>query len=103
MFFANLGDFAGPGTPERHEHYLRLVDALPLPDLCVIGNHDLDDPPRRGAWAAVHGPRNFKFAHGHTRFVALDAAPGEAGELDIDCRGGRRAPRRRARLPRRTA
>src|SRR5437868_9197299 len=43
-FFANLGDFAGPGTPERHEHYLGLVAGLPIPDLCVVGNHDLDDP-----------------------------------------------------------
>src|SRR5215217_2653227 len=30
-FFANLGDFAGPGTPERHEHYLRLVERLDVP------------------------------------------------------------------------
>src|SRR5215217_1813782 len=44
IFFANLGDFAGPGTRERHEHYLELVDALPMPDICVVGNHDLDDP-----------------------------------------------------------
>lgn len=29
--FANLGDFAGPGTMARHEHYLRLVEALPSP------------------------------------------------------------------------
>src|SRR5688572_29186756 len=43
LFFANLGDFAGPGTPERHEHYLRLVAELPLPNLCIVGNHDLDD------------------------------------------------------------
>src|SRR5215216_5697983 len=44
VFFANLGDFAGPGTPERHEDYLRLVADLPFPNLCVVGNHDLDDP-----------------------------------------------------------
>jgi hypothetical protein len=84
VFFANLGDFAGPGTPERHADYLRLVEGLPLPNLCVVGNHDLDDPSGREAWAAVHGPVNYTFAHGHTRFVALDAAPGEVGELDID-------------------
>src|SRR3954464_3698499 len=41
VFFANLGDFAGPGTVERHQDYLRLVESLPLPDVCVIGNHDL--------------------------------------------------------------
>ena len=36
VFFANLGDFAGPGTPERHKHYLELVagpvDSERLPD-----------------------------------------------------------------------
>ena len=76
-FFVNLGDFAGPGTPERHAHYLRLVEALPCPDVCVVGNHDLDDPGGRAAWTAVHGPVEFTFAAGHTRFVALDAAPRE--------------------------
>src|SRR5215218_1978167 len=58
-FLVNLGDFAGPGTPERHEHYLRLVAGLPFPDVCVVGNHDLDDPGGREAWAAVHGPLGF--------------------------------------------
>src|SRR3954469_4177445 len=84
LFFANLGDFAGPGTPERHERYLELVDPLPVPNVCVVGNHDLDDPGGREAWAGVHGPATFEFAHGHTRLVALDAAPGELGRLDID-------------------
>jgi hypothetical protein len=31
VFFANLGDFAGPGTTARHEHYLRLVGACRSP------------------------------------------------------------------------
>ena len=44
MFLANLGDFAGPGTPERDRHYLRLAREVPIPNLCAIGNHDLDDP-----------------------------------------------------------
>src|SRR3954469_394370 len=44
LFFAHLGDFAGPGTRERHEHYLRLVEGLSVPDVCIVGNHDLDDP-----------------------------------------------------------
>jgi hypothetical protein len=79
VFFANLGDFAGPGTIE-HAHYPRLVELrlrrgripalchltpavagkpstveremaepLPLPDVCVVGNHDLDDPAARDA------------------------------------------------------
>ena len=77
VFLVNLGDFAGPGTPARHAAYLRLVAGLPFPDLCVVGNHDLDDPGGRAAWAAVHGPTEFTFAHGHTRFVAIDAAPAE--------------------------
>lgn len=77
VFLANLGDFAGPGRPQRHEHYLQLVDGLPFPDVCVVGNHDLDDPEGREAWARAHGPMNFTFGYGHTRFVALDAAPME--------------------------
>src|SRR3954451_15495879 len=92
VFFANLGDFAGPGTRERHEEYLRRVEGLPVPDLCVIGNHDLDDPSGPDAWAVIHGPRNFDFAYGHTRFIALDAAPGEVGEVEIDTSGDYAGP-----------
>jgi hypothetical protein len=76
-FLVNLGDFAGPGTAERHEHYLRLVDGLPFPDVCVVGNHDLDDPHAATVWAQLHGRRNFSFAHADARLVALDAAPSE--------------------------
>jgi hypothetical protein len=81
VFLANLGDFAGPGTPDRHEHYLDLVAGLPIPSVCLIGNHDLEDPRGAEAWAAVHGPVNFQFACGDTRFVAIDGASGQAGEL----------------------
>jgi Calcineurin-like phosphoesterase len=81
VFFANLGDFAGPGTPERHQHYLKLAASLPIPNVCLIGNHDLEDAQGADAWAAVHGPRNFHFAYGNTRFVAIDGASGQAGEL----------------------
>jgi hypothetical protein len=56
LFFANLGDFAGPGTPERHERYLEQVARLPVPNLCIVGNHDLDDPGGREVWAEYHGP-----------------------------------------------
>ena len=83
LFFAHLGDFAGPGTRARHEHYLELVAPLPMPDVCVVGNHDLDDPGGRDAWAQLHGPANFEFGYGHTRFVAIDAAPdGDRGPGD---------------------
>lgn len=80
-FFVQLGDFAGPGTIDRHRHYLQLVAGLPVPNVCLIGNHDLEDPGAGDAWAAVHGPRNFQFAYGHTRFVAIDGASGQAGPL----------------------
>ena len=76
-FLANLGDFAGPGTPERHAHYLRLVAGLGMPDVCIAGNHDLEAPGARAAWADVHGPLSFTFAAGGARFVALEAAPQE--------------------------
>jgi hypothetical protein len=83
LFFANLGDFAGPGTVERHEHYLRLVEPLGVPNIGVVGNHDLDDPSGPDAFARVHGPTSFTFAHGHTRFVALRAAPGRVGDIVV--------------------
>jgi hypothetical protein len=72
-FFVNLGDFAGPGTDERHERYLELVAPLTIPNLCVVGNHDLDDDEGHRVWEEIHGPMNFDFACGHTRFVALRA------------------------------
>ena len=93
VFFANLGDFAGPGTRARHDAYLAVVDPLPMPDICVVGNHDLDDDHGAGAWDDVHGPANFTFAHGQTRFVAIDAAPGEPGQVDIPLSGGVEGPR----------
>jgi Calcineurin-like phosphoesterase len=96
VFFANLGDFAGPGTIERHEDYLRLVEPLPLPDVCVVGNHDLDDPGGPDAWARVHGPVNFEFGYGHTRFIAIDAAPGSVGEIVVSGRDGTEGPREAA-------
>jgi Calcineurin-like phosphoesterase len=82
-FFANLGDFAGPGTRERHAHYLRLVEPLKVPNICVVGNHDLDDHSGPDAFKSVHGPMNFDFAYGNTRFVAIHAEGGLVGEVEI--------------------
>jgi hypothetical protein len=86
-FLANLGDFAGPGDHVRHEQYLGLVEPLSCPDICIVGNHDLDSASGSDAWAAVHGPVNFQFGYGHTRFVAIHAAPGAVGEVEIPNRG----------------
>lgn len=83
LFFANLGDFAGPGTRSRHHHYLRLVERMSTPNICVIGNHDLDDPSGPETFAEIHGPMNFTFSYGHTRFLALHSEPGIVGELDV--------------------
>ena len=83
VFFANLGDFAGPGTIGRHRDYLRLVETLPIPNVCVVGNHDLDDEGGWDVFARVHGPANFEFAYGHTRFVVIKAAPGVIGEIEV--------------------
>jgi hypothetical protein len=87
LFFAHLGDFAGPGTRGRHQHYLDLVAPLPVPDVCLVGNHDLDDPSGAEAFTAVHGPENFTFAYGHTRFVALHTEPGIAGQVEVPGQG----------------
>jgi Calcineurin-like phosphoesterase len=82
-FLVNLGDFAGPGTPQRHEQYLRLVESLAIPNLCVIGNHDLDDAGGWETFSRIHGPVNFSFACGHTRFVAIHAEPGVVGSTEV--------------------
>ncbi|MFN2489550.1 MAG: metallophosphoesterase [Actinomycetota bacterium] len=66
LLFANLGDFAGPGTLDRHADYLSIVEKLPMPDICAVGNHDLDGPSGPGPFARVHGPMNFDFAYGYT-------------------------------------
>ena len=83
VFFVNLGDFAGPGTPARHERYVRAMDALPMPNLCVVGNHDLDDPGGWDTFERVHGPVNYQFAYGHTRFVAIHSEPGIVGRVEV--------------------
>ena len=83
VFFANLGDFAGPGTRDRHERYLELVEPLPIPELCVIGNHDLDDERGWDSFTSVHGPTSFTFAYGHTRFVAIHAQASVPGEVQL--------------------
>lgn len=75
LFMANLGDFAGPGTVDRHEHYLELVGDLNIPDICAIGNHDRDNPIGWETFENVHGPCNYNFAMGNTLFVALNCHP----------------------------
>jgi len=72
LFFANLGDFAGPGSMARHRHYLDLADKLTIPNICVAGNHEHDEDENLKNYQRVHGPTNFTFAYGHTRFVALN-------------------------------
>lgn len=79
LFLVNLGDFAGPGTEERHAHYLGLVERLPVPNICLLGNHDRDDPIGWEVFERVHGARNFQFAHGHTRFIAITSHSGNRG------------------------
>jgi hypothetical protein len=82
-FFVNLGDFAGPGTPERHDYYLRQMEPLAIPNICVVGNHDLDDPSGLEIFVRIHGPMNVDFACGHTRFVALHGEGGVPGEIEL--------------------
>jgi hypothetical protein len=73
LFYVNLGDFSGPGTPARHTHYLRLVERFSLPNLCVFGNHDSDSPAGWETFCNIHGPQNYQFVCGHTRFIAINA------------------------------
>jgi hypothetical protein len=87
VFFINLGDFAGPGTVDRHEHYLRLVKGLDLPNLCALGNHDVDDEGGSQSFDRLYGPSNLHFKYGNTRFVVLRSVPGVVGEIEIPTDG----------------
>ena len=29
-----------------------------MPNVCAVGNHDLDESGPRDAWAEIHGPAN---------------------------------------------
>ena len=75
-------------------------------------NHDLEGSGAAHARAAVHGPTNFHFACGNTRFVAIDGGSGQIGELgdttppDTPARASRRcgsSTTRSQRRPSRTA
>jgi hypothetical protein len=83
-FVAQLGDFAGPGTRERHERYLELVEPLGLPNICIVGNHDLDAADGLDNFTSIHGPVNFDFAVGHTRFFAIHSEPGAVGRVVVE-------------------
>jgi Calcineurin-like phosphoesterase len=83
LFFVNLGDFAGPGTIARHDHYVRVMESLPIPNLCVGGNHDLDDVEGWDAFVRIHGAVNYQFAYGATRFVAIHSEPGVVGQVEV--------------------
>ena len=84
LFFANLGDFSGPGTQERHDHYLRLVGGLSVPNICILGNHDMDDPTGWNNFERIHGPVNFQFAVGNSLFIAINCQWHTDGPRDID-------------------
>jgi hypothetical protein len=72
------------------------VDGLSLPNICIVGNHDLDDERGSDNFVRVHGPMNFTFVCGHTRFVALHAEGGIPGVVEIpgaDTAEGTQGPR----------
>lgn len=84
LFLANLGDFAGPGTIDRHEHYLRLAERVSLPNICVMGNHDRDEAVGWENFRQVHGPLNFQFTYGHCRFIVLNCHHGSEQTREED-------------------
>lgn len=47
---------------------IALVEQLPIPDVCVVGNHDLGDAGGPDAFARIPGPtRHFGVRPGQTR------------------------------------
>ena len=83
-FFVNLGDFSGPGNQERHDHYLQMVDNLSIPNICILGNHDQDHPTGWGNFERIHGPVNYQFDFGNTRFMAINCQWHTDGPRDDD-------------------
>jgi hypothetical protein len=84
QFAVTLGDFAGPGTLDRHDHYLSMARKLDIPNICVLGNHDRDDPVGVANFEQIHGPLNYQFALGNTRFVAINCQCHTDGPRDED-------------------
>jgi hypothetical protein len=73
VFFANLGDFAGPERSRDTTVTSSWSSRFRSRTSASSETHDLDDPAGVDAFARVHGPMNFEFAHRHTRFVAIHA------------------------------
>jgi hypothetical protein len=49
-----------------------------------MGNHDMDDPRGWETFQQIHGPQNFQFVYGHTRFISLNCQPRTNGLRDED-------------------
>ncbi len=73
IFFANMGDFSGPGSIDRHEHYIHMVDKLTIPNICIIGGHENDDSEGLKNYRTIHGPENFYFFYGNSDFIVIDS------------------------------
>lgn len=87
LLFVSLGDFAGPGTAQRHQQYRALLQGLSSPSVCVMGNHELDDETGEANFRDIIGPSNFSFAYGNTLFVAIrsfERGPGTHGPEAAD-------------------
>ena len=73
VFFVSLGDFSGPGTLIEHHRYLNIVNRSSLPDLAVIGNHDLDDKTGWDNFHNIYGTENYSFEYGNTSFIVINS------------------------------
>jgi outer membrane protein assembly factor BamB len=68
-FLVLTGDMTDSSSEQQFKELRAIVDALPVPFVPVVGNHDAYDGG--GEYAKYFGPRNYCFDQGGVRFLVL--------------------------------
>lgn len=73
VFIVNTGDTVRHGTVEEFlDDYMKLVEAVPMPQIPVPGNHDEGPNRNFAAFKALFGSTRFSFDYGGCRFVGFN-------------------------------
>ena len=92
-FVMSVGDYVEGYTSdpevmnEQWDEFDGIVEKLHMPFFYVRGNHDINTPITREAWAKRRGPKYYHFKYRDVLFVALDTEDPEepvAPELEAD-------------------
>jgi len=71
LFAVDVGDLVYDGEMEKFRFFLNQIEALKIPLLTVIGNHELRDHGRANYYH-IFGPFYYSFAVGNSYFIMLD-------------------------------